>query len=77
MERKDKDSNEKERFPNSVSRANQYTLSSKFFNDCRNKIKKNEYDVLINTLKSFNKSEISKEVAFEIIGKILKSVKSG
>jgi hypothetical protein len=60
-----------DRYPNSVSRSSQYLYSSKFFSECRNLIKKNEYDLIIETLKSFNKNEIGKNDAFEKIGKIL------
>lgn len=34
-----------------------FSLSSKFFNECRNKIKKNEYFELIECLKKFNMNE--------------------
>lgn len=60
-----------DRYPNTVSRSSQYLQSSKFFSECRNLIKKNEYDFLIDTLKSFNKNDIGKNDAFEKIGKIL------
>jgi len=58
---------------NPDKRNSQYLLSSKFFAECRNNIKKKEYDFLISTLKSFNKREITQNEAFDRIGKVLES----
>lgn len=71
IEKADNDGKNSDRYPNSVARTSQYLLSSKFFAECRNIVKKNEYDVLIDTLKSFNKNDISKNEAFDRIGKVL------
>ena len=56
-----------------IENGNLYSLSSNFFNDCRNLLKKNEYNDLIDTLKSFNTNELDKIKAFRKIEIILKS----
>lgn len=56
-------SNEK----NKANNIDLFSLSSKFFNECRNKIKKNEYFELIECLKKFNMNELDpKNTSMEI-----------
>lgn len=50
-----------------------FSLSSKFFNECRNKIKKNEYFELIECLKKFNMNELDPLKTSKEIENILKN----
>lgn len=69
----DKEVKDSQRYPYTINRSSQYLQSSQFFSECRNSIKKHEYDILIDTLKLFNKNEITKNEVLERIGKILES----
>lgn len=56
---------------NEETKTSQYKMSSKFFSDCRNILKQEEYSKLIETLRYCNNSKIDKFEAFNRIEQLL------
>lgn len=67
------DSNFKKKF---VNKSNQFILSSKFFNNCKINLTKDEYNELIETIQRCNENIISKDQTIKIVEALLISKNS-